>query len=117
MGMTEVLDTSLLETTGGRLKLTRLALGFSNQAELCKHLPTISASLWNNWETGDNEPSLGTIRPFVDKFNISLDWIYRGDGSSLRAGLWLEVMALLERGPAGPPSTSGAGQKAKMPAR
>lgn len=108
----EKIDVSLLDTLGGRLKLTRLALGLS-QAKLCGMLPdSIYPSLWNNWETNDNEPTQAAIRPFVDRFDVSLDWIYRGQGAKLRPDLWYDILELIEGGPS-EPSRSNLGPRAR----
>lgn len=111
-------STALLETVGGRLYLTRLALGFDSQKKLTDQFPSISTSLWNNWETDDNEPTRAAIEPFYERFNVSLDWIYRGDASALRGDLWLRICEVLEGQPAGPGRTRGArsGRKTKAPA-
>lgn len=77
---------------GERLLLTRQALGlaqrdFADRAGL-------AANTYNQYETGKNVPALDRAHALCDAYAITMDWIYRGDPSSLRYELASAIKAL-----------------------
>lgn len=79
-------------TIAGRLKLTRRALGltktdFSSAAD-------IAINTYSQWESGDRSPDLVLAIRLCDRFELTLDWIYRGDLSGLRHGLAQRITEL-----------------------
>lgn len=72
---------------GARLRLIRVAYGIlqgrtremsqTEFAGLCQ----ISVSAWNNAETGDNRIGIDNALAVVRRTGISLDYIFRGEGS------------------------------------
>jgi len=72
------------EAIGKRLEITRLALGYRQQTEIVAALgTTFSAALWNNWERGRERPKVDSAIELCKRFQLTLDWIYRGDKSGL----------------------------------
>lgn len=65
-----------------RLVATRLALGYDNQVEFCTALG-VSPQAWNNYERARAKPSLDVALQMCDRFNLTLDWIFRGDAGGL----------------------------------
>ncbi|MGE3712223.1 MAG: helix-turn-helix domain-containing protein [Hyphomicrobiaceae bacterium] len=77
---------------GERLRLTREALGiaqndFSSRAG-------ITSNAYNQYEKGVNLPSLDAAHSLCDEYQLTLDWIYRGDPSGLRYQLASAIKAL-----------------------
>jgi transcriptional regulator with XRE-family HTH domain len=70
---------------GQRLRVTREALGMT-QAELAAEL-NISASAITNWEAGIRLADVLAMGRLVERFGVTLDWIYLGDMSGLRHSL------------------------------
>lgn len=91
-------DPYLKEAIGERLALARLALGFRTQAALVRALndidPTITPQHWNGWESGRQRIGVDSALLLVKKFNISLDWIYRGEKDGLPVKLARAIEAL-----------------------
>lgn len=81
-----------MKAIGERLRLTREALG-RNQIEFAK-LAKISASAYNQYEKGRIRPSVDAAIAMVDAHKITLDWIFLGDNSGLRANLKDAIAAL-----------------------
>lgn len=48
------------------------------------NLPKVVANTYNQYETGKNAPNMEAAHKLCDTYKLSLDWIYRGDTSSLR---------------------------------
>ena len=65
-----------------RLNLTRRALGYKKQIYFVKALrsvfPKMTVSRWNNYETGDLRITIPVALALCARFDLSLDWIYRG---------------------------------------
>lgn len=66
-----------LEAIAERLKVIRKAHDL-NQAEACARTG-IATNTWNQWEKSVQRPELDKAMMICDIFNVSLDWIYRGD--------------------------------------
>jgi transcriptional regulator with XRE-family HTH domain len=74
-----------------RLKLTRRALGLS-QAELCRRAD-LSRTTYNQWERGRGRPDVHYVIRLCEAFDITLDWIFRGETRGLPAILAGMVLA------------------------
>lgn len=70
------------QAIGERLLLTREALGLRQGAFGARAL--ISASTYNQWEMGVKRPAVENAIALCEAFDLTLDWIYRGDPSGLR---------------------------------
>lgn len=75
-----------------RLKLLRQSLGL-DQAEIARRAG-ISASAWNNAETGDNRIGISNAIKIRTAFGIGLDYIFCGDMRVLPAELQREIARL-----------------------
>lgn len=69
------------EAIGARLELTRRAYELS-QTQLCKQTG-LSNSAYNNYEQGYRIPNLESALVLCEIYNLTLDWIYRGDTAGL----------------------------------
>lgn len=74
-----------------RLRMTREALGL-NQTELCERAG-VKRNTYNQWEQGKGRPQIDEAQKLCDAFNITLDWIYRGDPSGLPHKVALPLVA------------------------
>jgi len=75
-----------------RLQLTRDALG-KRQGEFAR-AADIKENTYNQYEKGKNLMSLEEAHKLCDAHNLTLDWIYRGDQSNLRAALADAIKAI-----------------------
>jgi transcriptional regulator with XRE-family HTH domain len=75
-----------------RLQLTRDALG-KKQGEFAE-AAGIKKNTYNQYETAKNLISLDEAHKLCDAHNLTLDWIYRGDQSNLRAVLADAIKAI-----------------------
>ena len=66
---------------GLRLRLTREVLGLT-QAEFADRCG-IARNTFNQYEQGKNKPQLPLAIEMCERFNLTLDWLYRGDPSGL----------------------------------
>ncbi len=80
--MSSALDPTSLAATGQRLLATRLALGYESQLEFA-HAAGVSPQAWNNYERGRSRPALEIALALCAQFQLTLDWIYRGDAGGL----------------------------------
>lgn len=74
-------DLDWQREVGLRLQRTREALRVS-QADAARLCGTKRAA-WNNYEYGRRILDVEIATKFCNKFNVSLDWLYRGDMASL----------------------------------
>lgn len=79
---------------GRRLTAVRLALGlklkdFSNYG--------IEVSRISNWEQGERPPNAVALIPFCERFDVPLDYIFRGKLGSLSADLRKRVDEILSQ--------------------
>ena len=79
---------------GLRLKALRLANGFDSQIEFAKALG-VGDSAYNSWETGAQRPGLTQAFRVVDKFGVSLDFLYRGHLYALPDSVKKRVILIL----------------------
>jgi DNA-binding XRE family transcriptional regulator len=77
------------EELARRVKASREALGLS-QAKLCKRIGC-STNRWSQYENGKRDITLEIAMKLCHEFRLSLDWIYRGDPSSLPHELRLDI--------------------------
>lgn len=74
-----------------RLKVTRLALGSATQTKIAKMIG-ITEQRWNNYESGRDRLTLNVALDICRKFpQVTLDWLYRGDKSTLRVNFSTDV--------------------------
>jgi DNA-binding XRE family transcriptional regulator len=78
-----------LAEIGERLRITRQVLGLS-QAAFSK-AANISKSSYIQFEKGCTRPSIDAANALCDAHRLTLDWIYRGDNSSLPAKISEEI--------------------------
>jgi len=81
-----------------RLQVTRRALEYNTQAEFAA-AAGIGRTNYTQAESGSRVLSLNMALQLYDAFGITLDWLYRGDRSGLRAKLRDNIRAI-ERGDA-----------------
>ena len=77
------------KSLANRLKLTREALEIS-AADLCKRID-VKQNRWSQYESGERRITTTVAIRMCDEFGLSLDWIYRGDPSSLPHSLRLKM--------------------------
>jgi transcriptional regulator with XRE-family HTH domain len=66
---------------GKRLALTRRALGYKTQTQFLKALEValeVAPGRWNHYEVGKLYPPIDVALALCTRFDLSLDWIYRG---------------------------------------
>ena len=78
----EQFEGHTIEAIGRRLQLTRSVLGLAQNA-LCQRAG-IATNTYNQYERGTNRPSVENAILLCEAFDLTLDWIYRGDPSGLR---------------------------------
>ncbi len=79
-------DKSDDKAIAARLKLTRLALGYDLQTNFCEALSRVQPmkiGRWNHYETGEARITLNAALALCERFDLSLDWIYRGKSGGL----------------------------------
>lgn len=79
--MSEMMDRSR-DGIAYRLRLTREAFGMDQTTFAAR--ASVNSNTYNQYETGKNVPSLEVAHKLCDAWKITLDWIYRGDPSSLK---------------------------------
>lgn len=74
-------DKDWIQIIGDRLARTRKALELT-QEQLADELG-VSRGALGNWEQGTRLPDPAAMMRFANRYGVSMDWIYRGDPSSL----------------------------------
>ncbi len=92
--MDHVPDTASKSGIGARLLLTRQALGLT-QAEFAERAG-IHRTTYVNYENGDRKPSVDAAIALCDTYNITLDWIFRGEMSGIEYKTGVAIRALLD---------------------
>lgn len=92
--MTTTADDTDKAAIGQRLLLTRQALGH-NQTVFATRAG-ISRNAYTQYEGGGKRPSIENAISLCDTYNLTLDWIYRGDMSGLPYGTANAIKALIE---------------------
>lgn len=77
---------------GERLVMLRQVLGLA-QYELADRAK-IAPNTYNQYENGTRRPSIENAIALCEAFDLTLDWIYRGDPSGLRYQLADALKAL-----------------------
>lgn len=81
-----------MRAIGERLRLTRDALGLT-QERFCARAE-ISPTAYNQWERGHKRPSVDAGIALCNAYDLTLDWIYRGDPSGLKYATANAIKAL-----------------------
>jgi transcriptional regulator with XRE-family HTH domain len=91
-----------------RLKLTRLALGYT-QGFISTLIgsTTSSGQAWENYESGRRRISLNHALALCQKCGLTLDWIYRGNLQSLPPDLAGKIAARITQHRRSPPAQDG----------
>lgn len=89
------------EHVGARLKATREALGI-RPVEICQELD-IQQNKYSQWENGKSRPNLDDMIRFCERYDVALDWIYRGDPSKLPREIYSAVMRTMQQESSGSP--------------
>lgn len=84
-----------MESIGLRLLLTRQVFGLAQEVFAKK--AGLAKNTYNQFERGKKRPSIENAIALCDEYDLTLDWIYRGDGSSLRYDLWDAIKAEKQR--------------------
>lgn len=87
------------EAIGRRLELTRKALGLT--ASRFATEAAIPKNTYSQYETGDRTPNLAFAIRLCERFDLTLDWVYRGDPSGLRYNLAEQIIQLRRQGNTG----------------
>lgn len=66
---------------GRRLRATREALDV--KSGVMAEMIGVTKQAWSQYEAGNRRPDLTHMLAFSDRFNISLDWIYKGNPAQL----------------------------------
>lgn len=86
-----------MDKIGERLRLTREALGLS-QAQFARKAE-VSSSAYNQYERGRMRPAIDQAIKIRDAHKLTLDWIFLGDNSGLKASLADAIKALRQARP------------------
>jgi transcriptional regulator with XRE-family HTH domain len=79
---------------GLRLLLTRQALGVGQT--VFAERAGISSTAYNQYENGKKRPAVENAVALCEAYDLTLDWIYRGDPSGLRYELANSIKSLRE---------------------
>jgi transcriptional regulator with XRE-family HTH domain len=82
-------NSQLTNEVAKRLTLARKAYGF-DQREFGERAG-LSQPQYNQFETGRRLLTLAAAMMLCDEYNLTLDWIYRGEPSNLPRDLWLKI--------------------------
>lgn len=80
--MAEKYEGHSLAAIGSRLEITRRVFGFQ-QNEFAERAG-LATNTYNQYEKAKKRPSIENAMALCDAYNLTLDWIYRGDSSGLR---------------------------------
>ncbi len=75
-----------LEAIGLRLRVSRAVFGLGQEEFGAK--AGLKKNTYNQFEQGKTRPSLESAIALCKEFDLTLDWIYLGEGSTLRYDLW-----------------------------
>lgn len=91
VGMEQFEGTSM-DAIGRRLELTRQVFGLA-QNDFCARAE-IATNTYNQYERGKKRPTVENAIALCETYDLTLDWIYRGDPSGLRYNLADAIKAL-----------------------
>ncbi len=80
---------------GRRLELTREALGLT-AGEFASRA-SISKTAYSNYTSGQRAPTLAQALKLCESYDLTLDWIYRGDPSGLKYGIAEKINELRQK--------------------
>lgn len=108
---------------GSRLRLMIEAAG-QRPVDITRRFPGVTAPKLGNWMRGDDYPSEWFVVQFCDRFNLSMDYLYRGRVSvsmdpTLADALWAAEQASLQdqEAEAAPEPKNAEPQKRKSSAK
>ncbi len=80
--MASICYSDLIKNLPSRLRIARLARGYSNQFTFTQthHLPTTT---YKSHETGKTDLKVGDLAKYADILNISIGWLLTGVGHPL----------------------------------
>jgi transcriptional regulator with XRE-family HTH domain len=93
------------EIVAKRLKLTREALGYANQKDFYAPL-RIGPSAYSMWESGRQFPSIVNAARLCQEYGLTLDWLFRGDLSTLPHKTAIAIRARLQNEPSSDDETT-----------
>jgi transcriptional regulator with XRE-family HTH domain len=79
---------------GERLRLLREVVGLDQRSFADR--AGLAQSTYNQYEMGVRRPAIENAIALCEAYNVSLDWIYRGDLGGLRHQLALALSAAIE---------------------
>ncbi len=85
-------DGTSVDAIGERLLLTRQALGLAQGVFAVR--AGLAHNTYNQYETGKKRPSVQNAIALCEAYDLTLDWIYRGDNSGLPMRLWDAIKSL-----------------------
>ncbi|MBC7906902.1 MAG: helix-turn-helix transcriptional regulator [Rhodospirillaceae bacterium] len=77
----DVDKSDVMRAIGARLRLTRKALGLS-QDDLADSI-NVGRTTYTMWEGGQRLADVLAISRMADRYGVSLDWVYRGNMAGL----------------------------------
>jgi len=95
-------DKQLRIEVGHRLRVTANELGFRTALELADWLGANRAQV-QAWYSAIALPPVKYMRKLVTEHRLTLDWIYRGDGSALSYPMFIRLTAAMDAAEAPPP--------------
>ena len=84
------------KAVGVRLQITRQALKLSPGEFATK--AGIAKNTYSQYESGDRLPALEFAIKLCERFELTLDWVFRGDPSGLKYNLAEEIIRLRHAG-------------------
>jgi len=93
--LAEMVQIESKEEIARRLKVTRVALGYDTQADFTRALDDdVAPQRGNNYETGRDRLTINLALTICRKFpQVTLDWLFRGDKSTLRPVISADIDA------------------------
>jgi transcriptional regulator with XRE-family HTH domain len=83
------------EAVGRRLQLTREALRLGPGAFAAG--ASIAGNTYSQYENGERRPQLDFAIKLCERYELTLDWIYRGDPSGLKYNLADQIIRLRQQ--------------------
>lgn len=95
-------DKQLRIEVGHRLRVTAKELGYGTALELADWLGANRAQV-QAWYSAIALPPVKYMRKLVTEKRLTLDWIYRGDGSALTYDMYIRLTAAMDAAEEPPP--------------
>ena len=90
-----MLPATSKRAVGVRLELTRAALEI-DQGVFANHAG-INGNTYNQYEKGERLPVVENAIKLCSRYELTLDWVYRGDPSGLKYGLADKINRLRQK--------------------